>query len=130
MLYPSDSVNIVLTTYAASNLLFCRVAVSSFTSDTINYGNQFSAEVPAGSPSCGGDATVYVVDVTSRAYPLFLFFDCTSSHKFSGQLSAFSLCSSGLICALLVLSTVCLFMNVSFSPNVIFLSVLSSPLTV
>ena len=40
-------------------------------------------------------------------------------HKFSLQLSLFSLCSSGLVSASLVLSTVCLFMKVSFSPDII-----------
>ena len=37
-------------------------------------------------------------------------------HKFSRQLSAFSLCSSGLISAVLVLSTIYLFVKVSLSP--------------
>ena len=46
-------------------------------------------------------------------------FNCISFHKFSLQLSAFLLCSSGLISALLVLSTVYLFMKVSFSPDII-----------
>ena len=65
-----------------------------------------------------------------RARPLFLFclcvyfclygpFTCILFHKFSRQLSAFSLRSSGLISALLVLSTTCLFMKVSLSPDVI-----------
>ena len=40
-------------------------------------------------------------------------------HKFSRQLSAFSLCSSGLISALLVLSTIYLFMKASLSPDII-----------
>ena len=42
-----------------------------------------------------------------------------SFHKFSQQLSVSSLCSSGLISALLVLSTTYLFTKVSFSPDVI-----------
>ena len=46
-------------------------------------------------------------------------FSCISLHKFSRQLSVFSVCSSGLISALLVLSTVCLLMKVSFSPDII-----------
>ena len=46
-------------------------------------------------------------------------FNCISFHKFSRQLSVFSLCSSGLIFALLVLSTIYLFMKVSFSSDVI-----------
>ena len=40
-------------------------------------------------------------------------------HKFSRQLSVFSLCSSGLAPALLVLSTIYLFMKVSFTPDII-----------
>ena len=43
-------------------------------------------------------------------------FNCISFHKFSRQLSAFSLCSSDLSYALLVLSTVCLVVKVSLSP--------------
>ena len=46
-------------------------------------------------------------------------FNCISFHKFSRQLFIFSLCSSGLISALLVLSTVYLFMKLSFSPDII-----------
>ena len=82
--------------------------------------------VPAGSPSRGGDITVYVPDKhqPSLPPPFFLFcscvcfclyspFSCISFHKFSRQLSAFSLSSSGLIFALLVLSIIYLFMKVS-----------------
>ena len=86
--------------------------------------------VPRGSPWPGGDVTAYVYDITNRACPLlsilFLIhfclygpFNCISSHKFSWQPSIFSLCSSGLICALLVLSIVCLLTKVSFSPDII-----------
>ena len=46
-------------------------------------------------------------------------FNCISVHKFSRQLSAFSLCSSGLISALLVLSIIYLFTKVSPSPDII-----------
>ena len=46
-------------------------------------------------------------------------FNCISARKFSRQLPVFSLCPSGLISALLVLSTICLFVKVSFSPDVI-----------
>ena len=46
-------------------------------------------------------------------------FNCISFHKFSQQLCIFSLCSSGLISALLVLSTLYLFMKVFFSPDII-----------
>ena len=44
-------------------------------------------------------------------------FNFTSLLKFSGQIFPFSLCSSGPISALLVFSTMCLFMKVSFSPD-------------
>ena len=46
-------------------------------------------------------------------------FNCISYNKFSRQLSPFSLCSSGLISALLVLSTIYLFVKVSLSPDII-----------
>ena len=46
-------------------------------------------------------------------------FNCISFLKLSRQLSAFSLCSFGLISAILVLSTVHLFMKVFFSPDII-----------
>ena len=46
-------------------------------------------------------------------------FSCISFHKFSRQLSAFSLCSCGLISAVLDFSTLYLFMKVSLSPDVI-----------
>ena len=46
-------------------------------------------------------------------------FNRISFHKFSRQLSHFSLCSSGLNSASSVLSTICLFMKVPLSPDVI-----------
>ena len=46
-------------------------------------------------------------------------FNCISFHIFSQHLSAFLLCSSGLISALLVLSTIYLYMTVSFRPDII-----------
>ena len=46
-------------------------------------------------------------------------FNCILFHKFSWRLCAFQLCSSGLISALLVLSTFYHFMKVSFSPDII-----------
>ena len=52
-------------------------------------------------------------------FSLYGPFNCTSFHKFSRQLSAFSLCSSGLTSALSVFSTIYLFMKVSFSPDII-----------
>ena len=52
-------------------------------------------------------------------FSLYGPFNCISSHKFSKQLSAFLLCSSGLISALLILSTMYLFKEVSISPDII-----------
>ena len=48
-------------------------------------------------------------------------FICILFHEFSQQLSAFWLCSSGLISALLVISTICLFIKAPFSPDIIIL---------
>ena len=45
-------------------------------------------------------------------------FNCSSFRKFYRLISAFSLCSSGLISAILVLSSIYLFMKVSFSPDI------------
>ena len=87
--------------------------------------------VLAGSLSPGGDIAVYVSDINQPSLPIpFLFcscayiclygpFSCILFHTLSRQLSAFSLCSSGLISALLALSTKCLFSKVSFNPNII-----------
>ena len=80
--------------------------------------------VPAGSPSRGGDVKVYVLDINQPSLPtpftlflsLFLScgpFTCISIHKFSHQLSVFSLCSPSLISASLVLSTIYLILKVS-----------------
>ena len=90
-----------------------------------------SPPVPTCSPSRGGRVAVCFFDIkpTELAHS-FLFcscvcfclygpFDCISFHKFSQQLPAFSLCSFGLISALLVLSTMYLFLNVYFSPKII-----------
>ena len=85
---------------------------------------------PTGSPSRGGDVVVYVWHKPTELAHSFLScycvsfclygpFNCISFHKFSGELSAFSLCSSGLISALFVISTIHLFMKVSFSPDII-----------
>ena len=84
------------------------VGVSLFTASP-------SLVVPAGSPSRGGDVTVYVKNINQPSLPTLFFllcsrvcfcvrgpFSCISFHKFSQQLSVFSLCSSGLISALLV----------------------------
>ena len=91
-------------------------------------------QLPAGSPSRSGDVAVYVFDTSQPSLPtpfytfwicpwccfcLYGPFNCISFHKFFRQLSAFSLCSPGLISALLVLSTIYLFMKVSLRPDVI-----------
>ena len=89
--------------------------------------------VPVGSPSRGGDVRVYVKNTIQPSLPTPFFFlfcscvyfclygpvNCISFHKFSGQPSIFSLCSSGLISlsTLLALSNIYLFMKVSFSPD-------------
>ena len=86
--------------------------------------------VPPGSPSCGGDITVYVWHKPTELAHSFLFCSCVcfclygpsnciSFHKFAWELSVFSLCSSSLVSALLVLSAIYLFMKVSFSPDII-----------
>ena len=85
--------------------------------------------ISAGSPSYGGNIVVYVCwhKPTEHAHS-FLFcswhlclynpFNCICFHKFSWQFSIFSLCSSGVTSALLVLWTICLFVKVSFSPDI------------
>ena len=88
--------------------------------------------VLAGSLPRDGAVAVYVSDINqpslstlfflfcSYVYLCFLWpLNCISLQKFSRQLSAFSLSSSGLISAFLVLSTKYLFTKVSFSPDVI-----------
>ena len=76
--------------------------------------------VPAGSPSHGGDVAVYVFNISQPSLPtpfysvlvcfcLYGPLKCISFHIFSRQLSAFSFCSSSLISALLVLSTIYFF---------------------
>ena len=84
----------------------------------------FVRKVPTGSPSRGGDVAVFVFDISYQDFPLLFCsciyfclygpFNCISFHKFSRQLPVFSLYSSGLISAF-----ICLFMKVSFSPDVI-----------
>ena len=73
----------------------------------------------------------FISDINQPTLPtLFLFcssvcfclygpFNCISFHKCSWQLYAFSLCSSGLIAAKLVFSTIYLFTKVSLSPDII-----------
>ena len=85
-----------------------------------------SRKVPTGSPSPGGDVKVCVLDINQPSLPtlftlflcLFLSygpFTCIWFHKFSRQLCLFSLCSFSLISALLVLSTIYLFLKVSLN---------------
>ena len=80
--------------------------------------------------SRGVDVAVYVWHIPTELAHSFLFcscvyfclyglFNCISFHQFSRQLSVFSLCSPGLMSALLVLSTLYLFMKISFSPDII-----------
>ena len=82
--------------------------------------------VPSGSPSRGGDVKVCVLDINQPSLPtpftlflcLFLShgpFTCISFNRLSRQLSVFSFCSPGLISALLVLSTIYLFLKVSLN---------------
>ena len=86
--------------------------------------------VPEGSPSLGGNVAVYVWHKPTQLASSFLFcsfvcfclygpFNSISFHKVSWKLSVFSVCSSGLHCALLVLSTIYFFMKVSLSPDTI-----------
>ena len=89
----------------------------------------YRIKAPAGSPSRGGNAAVYVLGINQPSLPTRFYsvlvsvsvfvrgpFNLISFHKSSRQLPAFSLCSSGLISAFLLLSAVCLFMKVSLSP--------------
>ena len=50
---------------------------------------------------------------------LYGLFECISFHKFCWQLSAFSLCSSGHISALVAPLTINLFRKVSFGPDIV-----------
>ena len=97
------------------------------TNDTVALTPPF----PAGSPSRGEDVTVYDLSKPTQTCPLiFVLFLCLClslwtfqlyfySTKVTRQLYVFSPCSSSLVSALLVLSTVRLFMKVSLSPDVI-----------
>ena len=69
--------------------------------------------------SRGGEVTVYVLFCSCVCFILYGPFNCISFHNSPDNSSAFSLCSSGLISALLVLSTINFFMKVSLSPDVI-----------
>ena len=82
----------------------------SHAEDHIEQTEATSGEVPAGSPSRGGDVKFSVLDINQASLPtpfilflcLFLSygpFTCISFHKFSRQLSVSSLCSPSLISA-------------------------------
>ena len=83
--------------------------------------------VPASSPSRGGDVTCllpllflnFIYSVLVSVSVFMALSTLISLHKFSRQLFAFSLCSSGFNSAILVLSIIYLFMKVSLSPDVI-----------
>ena len=73
--------------------------------------------VPAGSPSRGGEVVVCVFDINQPSLPspfysvlvsvsVFMALTCISFHKFSRQLSTFSLCPFGPVSPLLVLPTI------------------------
>ena len=96
--------------------------------------------VPTNSPSREGDVAVFVWHnprelARSLSFGSCVYFcvygpfNCISFNKFSRQLSAFSLCSSGLTFVVVVLSTIYLFMNISFSPDVIPCGWLGKPST-
>ena len=102
--------------------------LSPLSSKWYNIKYALRGSLSSGSPSRGGDVTVYVWHKPPELVHSFLFcsfvyfslrgpFNCISFNRFSRQLSVFSLCSSGLISALLVLLTIHLSMKVSFSPD-------------
>ena len=69
--------------------------------------------VPAGSPSLDWDVTLYVLDVDQPSMSVCVFVALSTVfhfYEFSPQLFTFSLCSSGLVSALLaLLNYVCLY---------------------
>ena len=103
--HQSEAVSYIQSLLPASSF-FTALTFSAGTWKKVNQSS--SSCVPVGSPSRGGDVAVYVFDI--RACPLLFFTLCScvfffglygpfsyiSFHKFSRQLSAFSLCSSGL----------------------------------
>ena len=83
-----------------------------------------------GSPSHDGDVVVYVKDINHPSLPIPFYSVLVSVSVFMALSTVFhsinspdsfplSHCSSGLNSALLVLSTIYLFMKVSLSPDVI-----------
>ena len=87
--------------------------------------------IPASSPSRGGDVAVHVFGINQPNLPSPFYFVLvfksvfmalsTAVHSISSPSNSlpFSLCSSGLISVLLVLSTIYLFAKVSLSPDII-----------
>ena len=86
--------------------------------------------VPTGLPSRGWDVAVYVFDINQLGLPTPLYSVLLSVSVFmalsnvfhsinSPENSAFSHFFSGLIFALFVLSTICLFIKVYLSPDII-----------
>ena len=87
--------------------------------------------VPAGSPSRGGDVTVYVFDMNQPRLPTPFYFVFVSISVFLALSTVFHSVYSpdnspfshslffGLISALLVLSNIYLFVKVSFNPDII-----------
>ena len=98
-----ENIKMQLITNLTVNVLYYGVQRNPLAGNT--YLVSFSAWcVPTGSPSHGGDVTVYVPDVNQPSLPtpfvcfcLYGPFNCILFHKFSRQLSAFSLCVSGLV---------------------------------
>ena len=99
--------------------VFARLRVVRIITKSLYLVFYFYFLVPVGSPSRGWDVTVYVWHKPTELAHSFLFsscvyfclygtFNCISFYKFSRQLFAFLLCSSGLLSALLVLSALCL----------------------
>ena len=87
-------------------------------------------KAPTGSPSGGGDVAVYVFVINQPGLPTPFYSVLVSISVFMALSTVFhfinspnnsplSHSSSGLLSALLVLSTTYLFMKVSFSPDVI-----------
>ena len=117
-----------------TTLMWDHISFEAAFSDT--YPSCFSANEPVTEdrPSLmhDWDFRVFVVDINQRSLPTLLFhscvcfclyhgpFSCFSFYKFPWQLSVFLGCSSGLTSAVLVFSTICLFMKVSLSPYIIF----------
>ena len=86
--------------------------------------------VPAGSPSSGGDVTVYVPDINQPRLPTPFYSVLVSVSVFMALSTVFHSINSPenfplsdsvlpVLSALLVLSTIYFFMRVSFSPDII-----------